>query len=107
MNVFGADVFGGGAVPPGLLGEALFSFDWSAAISLLFFIGFVLGLLQQLADKFYMNRFYVLAYFSLFLFAGLEIAGSGYTSFLRQFFVKLFIILILTSSFIKPKLLKL
>ena len=29
MNVFEADVFGGGAVPPGLLGEALFSFDWS------------------------------------------------------------------------------
>ena len=61
-------------------------------------LSFVFGLAQQKINSYQLSRSTVLMYFSLLLFAGLEIAGSGYTSFLRQFLVKMVIVLILTSG---------
>ena len=98
MEVFGCEVYGACAVPPGLLGEALFSFDWAGAAFMMILLSFVFGLAQQKINSYQLSRSTVLMYFSLLLFAGLEIAGSGYTSFLRQFLVKMVIVLILTSG---------
>lgn len=98
-EVFGCQLYGACAVPPGLLGEALFSFDWAGAIFMLIILSLVFGLVQRKINSYQLSRLTVLTYFSLLLFAGLEIAGSGYTSFLRQFLVKIAIVLILTSTF--------
>lgn len=103
-EVFGCNYIGSCAVPPGAFAQA----TWSAGFSAILVLALVLAVVLLLVDQLLKNRShkdgnFVIFYFSLIIFLFIEILGSGYTSFLRQFIIK-GILLYIIIKFVNRKL---
>lgn len=93
IEVFGCKYFGACAVPPGAFAQSI----WSAGLASLILLSFALAVVilyvdQLLKERSYRDGSFVVFYFSLILFVFIDVLGSGYTSFLRQFIIKSFIL---------------
>lgn len=103
-EVFGCNYIGSCAVPPGAFAQA----SWSAGLAAILVLSLVLAVVLLLIDQLLKNRSYrdgnfVIFYFSLIIFLFIDVLGSGYTSFLRQFIIKGILLFILT-KFVSNKM---
>jgi len=80
--VFGANVFGAGAVPPGLIAEAYLNFSVPGVIICCLICGYVLKTVYTYFENNYENRNIVLLYTTSFMTLGMWFLGSSVTSVL-------------------------
>jgi oligosaccharide repeat unit polymerase len=94
--VFGATVYGAGAVPPGLIAESYLNFSVPGVILCCFLCGFLLRFIYTEFLTYSENRNAVLLYVVSFMTLGMFFLGSSVTSVLIGFltsFTPLFVVL--------------
>ncbi len=96
MAVFGAQTYGAGAVPPGLIAEMYWNFWLSGVIVGCFLVGYLLRIVYTQFRAYSSNRNIVLLYVTSFMSLGVAFMGSGFASTLTSFLMTsmpLFIVL--------------
>lgn len=80
IEVFEADTYGAGAVPPGILGEFFWDFSWIG----LFIASIIAGVVMGSLDKFLFLKkesvFVRVLFSSSLIWTGMSIIGSGFVS---------------------------
>lgn len=102
IKVFGANTYGSGAVPPGLIAEMYWNFWIPGVILGCFLIGFILKIMNQTILDNISNINMVIIYVSNFMFIGLSLIGSSFSSVLIGV-LQTFIPLVLILNYIRKK----
>ena len=109
MNVYNADVYGSGAVPPGILGEFFWDFSWIGLVIASIVAGMIMGLLDKFLQRYRNSIFIKVLFAGSLIWAGMAILGSGLVSFfigVMNLFVPLIIIFVLSSLSLKTSKIK-
>jgi oligosaccharide repeat unit polymerase len=85
MQVFGAETYGAGAVPPGLIAEMYWNFWIPGVIVGCFLLGYFLRVVFTQFSAYSDNRNVVLWYVLAFMPLGAAFMGSGFSSALVSF----------------------
>jgi len=96
MTIFGAEFYGGGGMPPGLIAEMYLNFWFIGIIIGCFAVGYLLKIIHMQFKAYSCNRNIVLLYVTSFMPLGGAFMGSGFTSSLISFltcFLPLYIVL--------------
>jgi len=102
--VFGATVYGAGAVPPGLIAESYLNFSVPGVIIFCFLCGFFLKFVTTNFRYYATNRNMVLLYVTSFMTTGMWFLGSSLTSVLiGSLFVFIPLSIVLTLITTPPK----
>ncbi len=80
MAIYGAQTYGSGAVPPGLIAELYWNFWFPGVIVGCFLIGYLLRIISTQFIAYAGNRNIVLLYVVSFMQLGLAFMGSGFAS---------------------------
>ncbi len=81
MSVYEADVYGAGAVPPGILGEFFWDFSWIGLIVASLISGMLMGLLDKILHKNRESIFIKVIFSASLIWTGMALLGSGFVSF--------------------------
>lgn len=82
MKVFGATTYGSGGVPPGMIAELYWNFWIPGVIIGCFLIGFLLKIINQTILSNITNPNMIIIYVVNFMFLGLSVIGSSFSSML-------------------------
>jgi oligosaccharide repeat unit polymerase len=106
MSVYNADVYGSGAVPPGILGEFFWDFSWIGLVLASIVTGMIMGLLDKFLQRYRNSIFIKVLFAGSLIWAGMAILGSGLVSFIigvMNLLVPLISIFVLSSLSLKTR----
>ena len=109
MSVYNADVYGSGAVPPGILGEFFWDFSWIGLVLASIVTGMIMGLLDKFFQRYRNSIFIKVLFAGSLIWTGMAILGSGLVSFfigVMNLLVPLILIFVLSSLSLKTRKLK-
>ena len=102
QKVYGSFYFGAGGTPAGLIAEAYWNFWYFGFVFVPIFFGFLLRYIENTFQKYKDSQNVIILYVSCFLFLGLSLMGSSFSSTLVGF-LKQFIVFIIVLNFISKK----